>query len=381
MSLLHPFRDRADGRKVRYAVVGAGWIAQEDFMPGVEHTGNSVMTALVTGEPEKARELAKMYGIEHTTDQDGYDALLKSGNIDAIYLATPNSNHTTFVVKALEAGIHVLCEKPMAPTVEECQAMIDASRKSGAKLMIAYRLHFEEATVEAIETVREGKIGEPRFFSSVFAQQVARENSRTDAGNWAGPMPDMGPYPLNAVRQLFEAEPTEVYAQTASLKEPRFTEIQEMVSVNLKFPGDRLAQFTISYGANPLSQYRIVGTEGDLEVSPGFTWQQGLTHTLTIGEKKTTKTYGKSDHFGGETKYFSNCVLDDRHPEPDGEEGLADVRVIKAIEESLQTGKPVTLPPGPVRKQRPTREQIMKLDAVSPGKMIDAAPPEEGTKS
>ncbi len=90
-----------------------------------------------------------------------------------------------------------------------------------------------------------------------------------------------------------------------------------------------------------MGQYRIVGTEGDLEVSPGFTWQEGLTHTLTVGEKKTTKTYGKSDHFGGETKYFSNCVLDDKQPEPDGEEGLADVRVIKAIEESLKTGKPV----------------------------------------
>ena len=173
MSLLHPFRDRADGRKVRYAVVGAGWIAQEDFMPGVEHTGNSVMTALVTGDPEKAKELAKMYGIEHVTDYDGFDALLKSGHIDAIYLATPNSDHTSFVLRALAAGIHVLCEKPMAPTEAECQQMIDASEKSGAKLMIAYRLHFEEATIEAIETIRSGTIGEPRLFSSVLTQQVS----------------------------------------------------------------------------------------------------------------------------------------------------------------------------------------------------------------
>ena len=381
MSLFHPFRERSDGRKVRYAVVGAGWIAQEDFMPGVEHTGNSVMTAIVTGDPEKARELSRMYGIEQTTDYDGFDALLRSGDIDAIYVATPNSDHTSFVVRALEAGIHVLCEKPMAPTVDECQSMIDASRRSGAKLMIAYRLHFEEATVEAIETVREGKIGQPRFFSSVFAQQVSRENSRTAARNWAGPLPDMGPYPLNAVRQLFEAEPTEVFAFTASLKEPRFEQIEEMISVNLIFPGERLAQFTISYGSNSMSHYRIVGTEGDLEVSPGFTWQAGLTHTLTVGEKKTTKSYGKSDHFGGETRYFSDCVLDDRPPEPDGEEGLADVRVIKAIEASLQTGKPVTLPPGPPRKLRPTRDQIMKLSAVAPGKLVEAVPPEEGTKS
>ena len=376
MSLLHPFRDRADGRKVRYAVVGAGWIAQEDFMPSVEHTGNSVMTAIVTGDQEKARLLAKKYGIEHLADYDGYDALLKSGHIDAIYLATPNSDHTSFVVKALEAGIHVLCEKPMAPTEAECQQMIDASEKSGAKLMIAYRLHFEEATIEALETVRAGTIGTPRIFSSVFTQQVAADNSRTDPANWAGPLPDMGPYPINAVRQLFQAEPTEVFAFRASLPEPRFSQVEEMITAVLKFPGERLGTFTISYGANAMGQYRIVGTEGDLEVTPGYTWQQGLPHKLPVGETTTEKSFGRSDHFGGETKYFSDCVLDDVHPEPDGEEGLADVRVIKAIEESLQTGQPVKVAPL-IRKQWPPRAQIMKLSPVEPGKMVHAAPPEE----
>ena len=133
MSLLHPIKERPDGRKVRYAVVGAGWIAQEDFMPGVEHTGNSVMTALVTGDAEKAKEIAKKYDIEHVYDYDGFDKMLAAGVIDAIYLATPNSKHTPFVVKALEAGIHVLCEKPMAPTEGECLQMIAASEKSGCE--------------------------------------------------------------------------------------------------------------------------------------------------------------------------------------------------------------------------------------------------------
>ncbi len=375
MSLLHPFRERPDGRKVRYAVVGAGWIAQEDFMPGVDHTGNSVITALVTGDSEKARELAKKYKIEHTTDYDGYDTLLGSGNIDAIYLATPNSKHTDLVVRALETSIHVLCEKPMAETVADCQRMIDASEKSGAKLMIAYRLHFEEATIEALETVRSGKLGEPRIFSSVFTQQVSAENSRTAKDNWAGSLPDMGPYPINAVRQIFQDEPLEVFAFRASKPEPRFAEIEEMITAILKFPGERLGTFTISYGANPMGQYRVVGTEGDLEVTPGYTWQKDLTHKLTVGEKGSAKTYGRSDHFGGETKYFSDCILDDTHPEPDGEEGLADVRVIKAIEESLASGRPVTLPPF-VRKQRPTRAQIVKLKPVKPGEMVNAAPPE-----
>ena len=375
MSLLHPFRERSDGRKVRYAVIGAGWIAQEDFMPGVEHTGNSVMTALVTGDVEKAEELGKKYGIENTTDHAGYDALLTSGKIDAVYVATPNSKHTDFVVKALDAGVHVLCEKPMAETPEDCQKMIDASEKSGAKLMIAYRLHFEEATIEALEVIRSGKIGEPRLFSSVFCQQVSEENSRTAPDNYAGPLPDMGPYPINAVRHLFQAMPTEVFAFRASKPEPRFKEIEEMITAVLKFPGERLATFTVSYGANSMSQYRVVGTEGDLEVTPGYTWQQGLTHKLTIGEKKSEQTYGRSDHFGGETKYFSDCVLDDKHPEPDGEEGLADMLVIKAIEESMKTKRPVAVKPL-VRKQWPTREQIMKLSPVKPGEMINAAPPE-----
>ena len=377
MSLLHPFRDRADGRKVRYAVYGAGWIAQEDFMPGIEHTGNSVMTAIVTGDQEKARELARKYGIEHVTDYDGYDALLRSGHIDAVYMANPNSQHRGPVVKALEAGIHVLCEKPMAPTEEDCRAMIAASEKTGAKLMIAYRLHFDEATVEALETVRSGTIGEPRIFSSVFTQQISAENSRASAENWSGPLPDMGPYPINAVRQLFQAEPTEVFAFCENNGEPRFEEIEEMMTVILRFPNARLGAFTVSYGANPMGQYRVVGTKGDLEVTPGYTYGAGLTHKLTVGEKKSEESYAHHDQFGGETQYFSDCVLDDKHPEPDGEEGLCDVRVILAIEASLKTGQPQKLAPF-VRKQRPTREQIVKLSPVKPGKLIHAATPDEG---
>ena len=377
MSLLHPIKERPDGRKVRYAVVGAGWIAQEDFMPGVEHTGNSVMTALVTGDAEKAKEIAEKYGIEHVYDYDGFETMLQANVIDAIYLATPNSKHTPFVVKALEAGIHVLCEKPMAPTEEECLQMIAASEKSGSKLMIAYRLHFEEATIEAIMAIREGKIGRPRFFSSTFSQQVSGKNSRAASGNWAAPIADMGPYPINAVRQLFEAEPTEVFACSASSKEERFEEIDEMNTVVLRFPGDRLAQFTVSYGANPGGKYIVAGTEGSLEVEPGFTWLEPITHKLTIGEEKSEKTFDRSDHFGGETQYFSNCILDNEHPEPDGEEGLADVRVIKAIEESIKTGKPVAVPPS-VRKLRPNRSQIVKLRPVKPGEMVNASEPEKG---
>ena len=362
------------GRKVRYAVVGAGWIAQEDFMPGVAKTGNSVMTALVTGDAKKARELSEKYGIEYVCGYDGFDALLKSGRIDAIYLATPNTMHRDFTIRALAAGIHVLCEKPMAPTIEDCRAMIEAGRKSGAKLMIAYRLHFEEATLEAIETVRSGTLGKVRIFSSIFTQQVEPSNHRTKGDKWAGPLPDMGPYPINGVRNLFGAEPIEAFGRTASAKgDERFTEIPEMVNVWLRFPDERIAQFTISYGSEAVSEYRVAGTKGDLMMTPGFTWEKGQTLAVTVKGKKDEKTFDKVDQFAGETKYFSDCVLDNKEPEPDGEEGLCDVCVIKAIEKSIASGK-VEPVERVARTKRPTREQVQKLPASDPPELVDAKP-------
>ncbi|MBV8214227.1 MAG: Gfo/Idh/MocA family oxidoreductase [Verrucomicrobia bacterium] len=116
MSLQNESRENPDERKVRYAVVGAGWISQEDFMPGVEHTGNSVITALVTGDQTKAKALAKRHGIRQVYNYDGYGKMLESGVVDAVYLAVPNSKHRDYAVAALNAGIHVLCEKPMART-------------------------------------------------------------------------------------------------------------------------------------------------------------------------------------------------------------------------------------------------------------------------
>ena len=145
--------------KICYAVVAGGWISQGAFMPGLEQTDNSVMTALVTGDPVKADELAALYDLK-SYHYDEFDTLLRSGEIDAIYLATPNFRHREFAVPALEAGIHVLLEKPMAANEEDCLAIAEAAKRSGAKLMVAYRLHFEPGTVEMVHRVRAGEIGD-----------------------------------------------------------------------------------------------------------------------------------------------------------------------------------------------------------------------------
>lgn len=157
--------------RIRYAVVGGGSISQGAFMPGVGQTDNSVMAALVTGDPVKAAHLAKRYGLKSYTYEQ-YDRLLASGEIDAVYVATPNFRHTEFVVPALEAGIHVLLEKPMATDEAECEKMLEAQKRTGTKLMIAYRLHCEPGTLEMIERVHAGEFGEPRLFTATFTQTV-----------------------------------------------------------------------------------------------------------------------------------------------------------------------------------------------------------------
>ena len=367
---------RAVNSPVRYAVVGAGWISQAAFLPGVAQSGNSVVTALVTGDEVKATALADRYGIEHVHGYADYDQLLTSGDIDAIYLALPNDMHRQYALPALQRGIHVLLEKPMATSEADCEAMIEAARNGNAKLMIAYRLHFEPATLAAIELVRAGKLGRIRAFSAMFSQSVAPSNHRANHGYWAGPVSDMGVYPINAVRNLFGEEPVEVSA--CGVRDPDLPfNFDDTVSVTLRFADHRVAQFVVSYSGANIDQYRVLGTKGDLEVSPGFTFGVGLRHHLTLDGKTQERAFDATDQFGGELQYFSDCILSNREPEPNGEEGLADVRVLAAIERALESGQPQNLGPFQ-RRARMEAGQVRKLPPVPAPDLVDAAEPSQG---
>jgi predicted dehydrogenase len=136
-------------------------------LPAFKHARrNSVLAALVSGEQKKLEALGRHYGVERLCSYDEVDELFASGEVDAVYIALPNDMHKEFTVRAARAGIHVLCEKPMAVTARECEQMIRAARQARVKLMIAYRLHFERANLEAAKLARGGAIGELRFFSS-----------------------------------------------------------------------------------------------------------------------------------------------------------------------------------------------------------------------
>lgn len=351
-------RKQKSTKKIRYAVVGLGHLAQVAVLPAFAEARNSELFAIVSSDEAKRRKLGKKYKLEHIYSYEEYDRALSV--VDAVYLVVPNHLHREYAVRAAKAGVHVLCEKPMAVTEEDCQAMIDAADEAGVKLMIAYRLHFEEGNLEAIQLADNGKLGDARIFSSEFSQQVVADNIRVTepVEKGGGPVYDMGVYCINAARYLFGAEPLSVTAMSANNGEKRFRRIDEMTSAVMRFPGERIASFVCSFGAADVSRYTLIGTKGVLTADPAYDYSMALKHQIVIGEKTRTKTFRKRDQFAAEITYFSDCIRHNKHPEPSGLEGLADVRVVRAIYESAQSGATVELPPLPTKRRPSLRQEI-----------------------
>jgi glucose-fructose oxidoreductase len=330
-------------------VVGLGHITQVAMLPAFAHaTENSELRALVSGDPAKLQELSKSYHVPLTYCYEQYRECLHSGEVDAVYIALPNSMHCEYSVAAARAGIHVLCEKPMAVNEEECERMMREARQGQVRLMIANRLHFDSSHLEAVKMVASGQLGAPRIFSSTITMQVKDGNVRLDKKLGGGPLYDIGIYCINAARRLFAEEPTEVFAMSASMRDPRFVEVEETTSAILRFSHGRLATFTCSFGAARESNYEIVGAKAALRSDPAYERSRPSTLSLIADGQKKELLFPQQDQFGVELAEFSECVLQGRDPAASGEEGLADVRVIRALLRSAETGQPVKLAPAAV---------------------------------
>lgn len=366
----------AKSPRIRYAVVGLGYIAQVAVLPAFAHAKNAELAALVSGDPQKRKKLGRKYAVGRLYSYEEFDRCLAGGGIDAVYLALPNHMHREYTVRAARAGIHVLCEKPMALDEEECREMSRAAEHADIRLMIAYRLHFDRANLSAVELARGGRIGEPRVFDSVFTMQVRDEdNIRLKKAAGGGPLYDIGIYCVNAARYLFRDEPEEVSAFAVRGGDPRFAEVDEAVSAVMRFPGARLASFSCSFGAADAGAYDLVGTKGALRLDPAYEYASPMTLTTKIGERSTRRRFARGDQFAPEIVYFSDCVREGRDPEPGGREGLADVRIIRALTESARTGAPVRLPPFE-KETRPKKEQRIVRPAVRQPGLVHATSPQ-----
>lgn len=359
---------------LRMAVIGQGHFAQAAVLPAIAQLPDVELVALVSGSRHKLEELGRMYGVTTLCDYLQLDELLARGTIDAIYIATPNDRHAEITLIAARHGVHVLCEKPMAPTEAECMQMIRACEQRRVKLMVAYRLHFEAANLIAIEVARGGEIGEPRVFSSVYSMQVRDGNVRVQSRRGAGPVYDLGVYCVNAARYLFRAEPVEVSALKLAGRDARFSSVEEAYSVLLRFPGERVAQFTCSFGAHDRASYEVVGSTGYLALENAYTYAAEMTLHVQGVHGNKTRSFARRDQIAAELAYFARCVREELEPEPSGWEGLADVRILQAILASARFGRAVPVEPL-ARPRRPDLGQEIRIESPAAPSLVDVEQP------
>jgi len=364
----------ARSRTIGYAVAGLGHIAQTAVLPAFKNAKNSRLVALISDDEEKREKLSRKYRCDAYSSEQ-YEECLRRDDVDAVYIALPNTMHAEYTVRAAQTGTHVLCEKPMATSESDCRRMIIACDDAGVRLMIAYRLHFESANLEAVKLVTSGRLGKARFFSSDFSYQVKPDNIRTQAETGGGVLWDIGIYCINAARYLLRAEPLEVTGFAAQDADRRFDPgVEPGMSCLLRFGDEQLATFNVSFQAAPTATYRLVGTRGDLCLDQAYEYQGERELVVTINDNERTRTFPKTDQFGPELVYFSDCIVRDVEPEPSGEEGLADVRVIEALLRSAHDDRPVRLAPFK-RRARPEPGMRMRLPAVREPEPVRADSP------
>lgn len=348
------------GKRIGYAIVGLGHLSLDQILPAFATSKYCKPVALVSGDAEKARKIAAQYGIpeDHVTDYAGYEKLKSMPGVDAIYIVLPNSMHKEFVLRGAAIGKHILCEKPMAPSVADCQAMIDACKKANVKLMIAYRQQYEAMNRTLGEAVKSGKLGKLRSMVATNSQAEGDPTqwrlNRALAGG--GCLPDVGIYCLNAARFLSGEEPDEVFGATLQPKDdPRFKEVESHCSFVLRFPSGFIATCTTAYDVHRSTFLRLEGSEKWGEMSPAFGYHGSKLKFSQLNEAKKEELVEPSipdkDQFATEMDHFAECVMTGREPRTPGAEGMQDQLLIEAIYKSAATGKSVRVPqpPAPTR--------------------------------
>ena len=328
-------------RPIGYAIVGLGQLALGEVLPAFSDAKLCKPVALVSGHPDKARQVAAAYGIDpkFVYDYANYDRIRDNPAIHAVNINLPNSMHAEYTIRAHRAWKHVLVEKPMAANVRECEQMIAAARSAGKKLMIAYRLRYEPFNRTAIEMLRKKQFGELVMIDTHNAQNVRPPNIRLSKQLAGGPLGDIGVYCINACRYLSGEEPVEVTGQMYQpADDPRFAEVPRDFAFTMTFPSGAHASCACSFGASSSRRYRVIGTDGyiDLEKAFGYRGQELRTYQQ---RKETKHEIEPVNHFAAQMDHFAECILNDTEPLTPGEEGLKDHKVIAAIEESARSGR------------------------------------------
>jgi predicted dehydrogenase len=332
-------------KRVGYAVIGLGHIAERAVLPAFRHAQRSRLVAVISSDAKKAQRFAKRFRASQFFTYESLEEGLRNPEIEAVYIATNNGTHAEFARRAAGAGKHVLCEKPLGNTSEECRRMIEECRRANVKLMTAYRKYFEPSSLALKKLIAGKKLGRIKLIHSAFtfnlpAQQVWHL-SRELAGG--GSLWDVGIYCVNAVRWLTGLEPVEASAYSWSADPERFKEVDESISFQLKFPGGLYVQASSSFAAAKASFLQVHGEKGWAALDPAFPYNQEMRLFGEIGGRWFSTVYEPSEEFHLELDHFAACIRTGREPEPDGIAGMRDVAVMEAIYEAAKAGRPVPI--------------------------------------
>lgn len=332
-------------KPVGYAAIGLGTIS-DIFMKACATSSTSKITAVVTGHADtKGRKFAAQYGIPESSiyTYENFDRIRDNPAVDAVYIGLPNSMHAEYTVRAAKAGKHVLCEKPMAVSSEECRQMIAACQSANRKLMIAYRVHYDPTWNHAIQIIQSGALGQLKSFRGAFLGNFAAGQWRLDrkfAGG--GSLMDLGIYPLNGVRYLVQnqtataskEEPTAFTAVTSTIDRAsgRFASMEESVEWTMKFPSGIIASCGSSYGASAPGFIEVAGDKGWLRITQAYSYDglhlEGHAGSQSFDELATGK---QPFQFTLEADHFAACIRNNTTPRTPGEEGLADLLAMESI--------------------------------------------------
>ena len=324
-------------RKVRWGVLGTGKIGREKTIPALQKSDWCEVHAIASRDQEKARSAAAPLNIPAA--YGSYEALLADPSIEAVYISLPNHLHVPWSIAALEAGKHVLCEKPIALSAAEAMQLLDASRGfPRLKIMEAFMYRLHPQWQEAVSIVRGGGIGELRAIQSVFGyHNVDPDNVRNKADIGGGALMDVGCYNVSLSRLLFGAEPIRVVSTIE--RDPLF-QTDNLTSAILEFSTGQ-STFTCSTRLVPCQRVNVFGSEGRLELEIPFNAPPDAPHRLWLQPRDgaiAEKTVGPYDQYTIQGDLFSRAIVEDGPVPTPLEDAVANMRVIDALFRSAARG-------------------------------------------
>lgn len=324
-------------QRMRWAIVGLGTFALGQVIPGFMGADESTITAFVSGNPDKAKELGARYGVSKLYSYDTFDRIAEDKEIDCVYIVLPVGLHAEYTIRALKAGKHVLCEKPMASTPAECEAMIAAAKAANRQLGVAYRVHFEPNNVEVARRCTSGELGPLRYFTG-----DAGFNANPDwpPHKWrlqkalagGGSMYDIGIYAMNAAMMCLGEDPVSVSAVYAYPRDdPRFKEVEGGVDWRMSFPSGIHAQGSSSYCYAGGTRQKIFGATGAIVMEPASDYYR---QNVTLSNGQPLNAGNPISQFAAQVDGFSKAARANVAHLTPGEMGLRDIRIIQAMYKS-----------------------------------------------